>query len=108
MDGRFQLALWKQYADSVSFQLAGKALADVFYSFGVQILPVVQQALCAPECMESAHVSFHKAAEFLTRRFAPVLGNEPDVVVLLYFGLCSGAERTAACRFARAGKNRRA
>lgn len=92
MGGLFQLPLWKTYAGGVSPSLPGKILSDIAgYDFRTQILPVVQGALNAPARMAQAHLSFVRALSFLSGRFRPVLGEEPDVDILLYFGLCSGA-----------------
>lgn len=90
--GTFSMDKWERYAASISESLPPKLLEDAKdYDFDSQIFPILESALNSPSQAERAHRSFLKVTDKLPQRFYEVFGFEPDVQIVLYLGLCSGA-----------------
>ncbi|MDD4296875.1 MAG: hypothetical protein PHC69_07940 [Ruminiclostridium sp.] len=88
----FSITLWRDYADLVSPFLSQKVEEDASsYDFNKQVIPVITYALNNADKLEQAHSSFVEATQQLQKRIIEVFGNDLDVNIILYLGLCNGA-----------------
>lgn len=91
-DGTFDLAAWRQYAGSISPELAVLCETDAAgYNFSTDIAPVLSACLGKPEQMEAIHKTFLQVTQDLPKKFKHAFGTVPNVSVILYLGLCNGA-----------------
>ena len=89
-DGAFDLARWRQYANGISPTLAQKCLDDIAgYDFQKEIVPVVQWALT--QDLSPLARSFAAAVSAWEANASSLFSAEPEITVVLYLGLCSGA-----------------
>ncbi|MGI5885342.1 MAG: hypothetical protein ACOX83_10345 [Candidatus Spyradocola sp.] len=86
------LPAWRAYAAALSPALPSLCEADAAqYDWAREVLPVVRAALAQPERLRALEAAFLRAADRLRERAPLLFGGEPDLLVLLYVGLCSGA-----------------
>lgn len=91
-DGRFSLKRWEDYADAAMPGLKEKVLEDTAeYDFRRDILPVLQNLNGNRERASEAHESFLEAVRGLDEKLEQKLGFLPDMKIVFYLGLCSGA-----------------
>ena len=91
-DGGFSLKRWEDYVDAVMPGLKEKVLADTAdYDFRRDILPVLQNLNGNRERASEAHESFLEAVGGLNEKLEQKLGILPDMKIVFYLGLCSGA-----------------
>ena len=91
-DGQFRLDMWYDYAAAISPELPVKCAEDsAGYDFMNDVLPVIDQALGSPDAWQELNASFGRAADMLAEAAPALYGCDPDVQVILYLGLCSGA-----------------
>ena len=91
-NGPFNMDKWEKYADHISPSLTKKVKADCSdYHFETQILPVITHMLQNIEKAEQAHRSFVKAVKELPQKTADIFGEELEISIIFYLGLCNGA-----------------
>ena len=91
-NGPFNMDKWEKYADHISPSLTKKVKADCRdYHFETQILPIITHMLQNIEKAEQAHRSFVKAVEELPQKTADIFGEELEISIIFYLGLCNGA-----------------
>lgn len=61
------------------------------YDFDKQVIPVITYALNNAVKLEQAHSSFVEVTQQLQKRVIEVFGDDLDVNIILYLGLCNGA-----------------
>ena len=88
----FQIEKWMRYADLVYPELARKCRKDSEeYSLSTDIVPIIAQALKDPQRLRRLEKLFEEITEELRSRVHILFDYEPDVLVVLYLGLCNGA-----------------
>ncbi len=91
-EGKFNISLWEKYVDSIFPNLLNKLEEDSKdYDFEKEILPVIQNLFKSKEKALMAHSAFIKATENLSNIASEKLGENIDVSIVLYLGLCNGA-----------------
>ena len=91
-EGKFDISLWEKYADSIFPNMSNKLKEDSKdYDFEKEILPVIQNLFKSKEKALMAHSAFIKATENLSNIASEKLGENIDVSIVLYLGLCNGA-----------------
>ena len=91
-DKVFQMAYWEKYAESILPGLSDKIKKDTEgCDFQNDILPVVNYVAHNYDKLESAHRSFLLLTDGLQEKMRNILHTDPDVSVIFYLGLCSGA-----------------
>ena len=96
-NGVFDLARWRAYAQnhfgeniSLFEDDMNECLATGSYTFERDYLPVLQAVWQHP-WLEEMHQSFLAVVKGLSERLAQKFGNDLDVALVLYVGLCNGA-----------------
>ncbi len=96
-NGVFDLARWRAYAQnhfgeniSLFEDDMNECLATGSYTFERDYLPVLQAVWQHP-WLEEMHQSFLAVVKGLSERLAQKFGNDLDVDLFLYVGLCNGA-----------------
>lgn len=88
----FQMEKWTRYADSVYPGLATKCKDDSeAYTFATDILPIVVQAIKESMRLQKTVKLFKEIEEELRNNVHILFDYEPDVLIILYLGLCNGA-----------------
>jgi len=88
----FEVKSWIQYADSILSGLSLKCINDsISYSFDRDILPTIIQALNSYDRLECLKTLFDQIESELMRSIHILFDSEPDVLIILYLGLCNGA-----------------
>ncbi len=88
----FDWNIWRHYAAGISPSLASKCEEDIReYDFAREIRPVLEKSAVSGDALDRLNVSFCAAAETLRDRICRLFDTEPDVIILLYWGLCNGA-----------------
>ncbi len=88
----FDWNIWRRYAAGISPPLASKCEEDIReYDFAREIRPVLEKSAVSGDALDRLNVSFCAAAETLRDRICSLFDAEPDVTILLYWGLCNGA-----------------
>ncbi len=91
-EGNFNINLWEKYADSIFSNLSNKLKEDSKnYNFEKEVLPVIQGLLKSKEKALLAHSMFIKVTENLANIAMERLGEDIDITIVLYLGLCNGA-----------------
>lgn len=91
IEEKFNISLWEKYADSIFPNLSNKLDEDSKdYDFEKEILPVIQDLFRIKEKALLAHSAFIKATENLSNIALEKLGENIDVSIVLYLGLCNG------------------
>ena len=91
-DGIFDLSAWRQYAGSISPELAALCETDAAgYDFSADVAPVLSACLAQPEQAEAIHQAFLQVTQNLPEKFQRTFGAAPNASVILYLGLCNGA-----------------
>lgn len=92
IEGKFDISLWEKYADSIFPNLSNKLKEDSKdYDFEKEVIHVIQGLLKSKEKALMAHSAFIKATENLSNIALEKLGENIDVSIVLYLGLCNGA-----------------
>ncbi len=92
IEGKFNISLWEKYVDSIFPNLSNKLKEDSKnYNFEKEVLPVIQGLLKSREKALMAHSAFLKATENLSNIAMEKLGENIDITIVLYLGLCNGA-----------------
>lgn len=95
MSGRFDMALWEQYANGISKELPGllkKDYADNNQDDQNRIITVLNAVITERDKLEITHHSFSQAiGNDLDKRIYAVCGADLHVTIMLYLGLCNGA-----------------
>ena len=92
MDGVFNLNQWCKYAENILPNLSVKLQKDAkAYNFDKEIFPVIQNAFQNKEKLHIAHKTFLSTTKELIKSFTELFGEELDVTVIFYLGLCNGA-----------------
>ena len=96
-DGKFILDKWKTYMNSIYGNAANLVINDMKECFGSgdyvyekDILPIIT-AVYKHADLEILHSSFCKVTEGLNKKVNDCFGNEVDIDIVLYVGLCNGA-----------------
>ena len=96
-DGKFILDKWKEYMNSIYDNTANLVIDDMKECFGngdyvyeKDILPIIT-AVYKHADLEILHSSFCKVTEGLNKKVNDCFGNEVDIDIVLYVGLCNGA-----------------
>ena len=96
-DGAFNLNKWELYINSIydnSADIFKNDLMEYLNSgkcvYERDILPILNAVNMHP-ALELLHNSFHKVTDRLNERMIACFGNELDVDIVLYIGLCNGA-----------------
>ena len=90
--GVFDLQNWREYAAGIHPALAGKCEDDIKdYNFQQDILPVIDRALRHRERLRQLGVNCEKTVDALRSRLPDLFHEEPELDIILYLGLCSGA-----------------
>ncbi len=96
-DGMFQRANWEIYINSVYADSAhvfiddlNECLDDGSYVYEKDVLPVLNAVYNHPES-EVLHTSFCEITEGLNQKVIECFGQELDIDIVLYVGLCNGA-----------------
>jgi len=91
-EGNFNISLWGKYVDSIFPNMSNKLKEDSKdYDFEKEIIPVIQDLLKGKEKALMAHNAFIKATENLSNIASEKLGEDIDITIVLYLGLCNGA-----------------
>jgi hypothetical protein len=91
-DNKFEMNIWRAYITNIDPAMLGKIESDAQrYDIHKQIVPIINQALINTSKMELSHNSFISATNGLSEKVADQLGQEIDVEIMLYLGLCNGA-----------------
>lgn len=97
-NGAFSMEAWERYASGIHPALAGlcRSDADECLSTGQinweeHFLPVLNAVFSDSEKREAAHRTFLSAVNGLENRIVSAFGRVPDVEIIFYVGLCSGA-----------------
>ncbi len=92
IEGKFSISLWEKYVDSIFPNLSNKLKEDSKnYNFEKEVLPVIQGLLKSKDKALMAHSAFIKATENLSNIAMEKLGENIDITIVLYLGLCNGA-----------------
>ena len=96
-DGKFILDKWKEYMNSIYGNAANFVIDDMKECFGngdyvyeKDILPIIT-AVYKHADLEILYSSFCKVTEGLNKKVNDCFGNEVDIDIVLYVGLCNGA-----------------
>lgn len=96
-DGKFILDKWKTYMNSIYGNAANFVIDDMKECFGSgdyvyekDILPIIT-AVYKHADLEILHSSFCKVTEGLNKKVNDCFGNEVDMDIVFYVGLCNGA-----------------
>ena len=93
----FELPRWEAYMDAALPGAKELCLRDMRecvaagYPWETAFLPVLNAAVRDSDARQKTAASFHRAADGLEQRLCARFGRVPDVDVVLYLGLCSGA-----------------
>lgn len=97
-NGCFNMQRWNAYAGSIHPGLAELCHDDVRevlstgeFSWEENFMPVLNAVFADPAKREAAHESFLAATCGLEEKITAVFGRAPDVEIIFYVGLCSGA-----------------
>lgn len=97
-NGCFSMDRWKSYADSIHPDLAklctddmNEVLATGEFNWEEHFLPVLNAVSQNVALCNFAHESFQAAVAGLEEKILQRFGRTPDVEIILYLGLCSGA-----------------
>lgn len=96
--GAFSMDRWTEYAQGIHPDLAKLCKDDVDevlstgqYSWETDYLPVLNAVFADPAKREAAHASFLTSTHGLEEKITAAFGRAPDVEIIFYVGLCSGA-----------------
>lgn len=88
----FQIEKWTRYADLVYPGLALKCKNDSeVYSFSTDVLPIIVQTTKDWTRLQRLAELFKEIEEELSNSVHILFDYEPDVLIILYLGLCNGA-----------------
>ncbi|MBO5092232.1 MAG: hypothetical protein J6C61_07105 [Clostridia bacterium] len=88
----FNISLWEKYADSIFPNLSNKLEEDSKdYDFEKKILPVIQNLFKSKEKALMSQSAFIKVTDNLSNIAIEMLGEDIDITIVLYLGLCNGA-----------------
>lgn len=88
----FEVKSWTKYADSILLGLSQKCINDsISYSFDREVLPTIIQALNSRDRLERLKNLFDQIENELNRSIHILFDSYPDVLIILYLGLCNGA-----------------
>ena len=93
----FELPRWEAYMDAALPGAKELCLRDMRecvaagYPWETAFLPVLNAAVRDSDARQKTVEAFHHAADSLERRLCSKFGRAPDVDLVLYLGLCSGA-----------------
>lgn len=97
-NGCFSIDRWDEYARGIHPGLADlchedvrEVLATGEFSWEENYMPVLNAAFADPAKREAAHASFLAATRGLGEKITAAFGRTPDVEIIFYVGLCSGA-----------------
>lgn len=91
-EGKFNISLWEKYVDSIFPNMSNKLKEDSKdYDFEKEILPVIQNLFKSKEKALMSQSAFIKATENLSNIASEKLGEDIDITIVLYLGLCNGA-----------------
>ena len=96
-NGIFNMEKWEAYINSIYDNSADifkndlkECLTGSDYTFEKDILPVIN-AVHGCQDLETLHASFNKATKNLNERIINCFGQELDIDIVLYIGLCNAA-----------------
>ena len=96
-NGIFNMEKWEAYINSIYDNSADifkndlkECLTCSDYTFEKDILPVIN-AVHGCQALETLHASFNKATKNLNERIINCFGQELDIDIVLYIGLCNAA-----------------
>ena len=97
-NGAFSIERWNEYAKAIHPELpklcrddADECISSGQYTWEDSFLPVLNAVIADKAKREAAHASFLTAVEGLEAKIVSVFGRAPDVEIIFYVGLCSGA-----------------
>ena len=87
----FDIDLWRKYAEEISKELPSKCEKDAKeYDFNKSVLPVLEAAL-SEEKIDFVSRNFQTVIDTLNDNLSKLFDTDPDINIILYFGLCNGA-----------------
>ena len=88
----FEIKTWGQYADSILSGLSKKCIDDSSsYCVDREIRPIVIQALNSNGRLYALEKQFAQIQTELNQSIHLLFNSDPDVLIILYLGLCNGA-----------------
>ncbi len=88
----FDICVWRQYADKIHPELADKCENDIKdYDFQKDVLPVIHYALRDRQRLLRLSGIYEKVIDTMEERLRVLFDQEPELDIILYLGLCSGA-----------------
>lgn len=92
MDGKFDLNLYREYANSISPTLFEKVYDDCQdYDFDAEVVPVMEDAMRKVDKLNEINASFNQMVNVNLARVTEIANVEFPVQIILYLGLCNGA-----------------
>lgn len=97
-DEQFDLTAWRRYAACVHPNLPQKCEDDIQarfqkqgYGFETDVQPILEDCLRHPAALQEIGAVFDAVALTLQQNLTCLFDAEPDIMILLYLGLCNGA-----------------
>ena len=96
-DGKFSIDKWKNYINQIYSNSAELFLSDMKecldngkYTYENNILPILNDVYENPK-LDTLHKSFKKVVNQLNQKVLDTFGEELNIDIVLYMGLCNGA-----------------
>lgn len=97
-NGVFSMERWTEYAQAIHPDLPklcrddmDECLSTGQFTWEENFLPVLNAVIADDAKREAAHASFLSAVDGLAEKITAAFGRTPDVEIIFYVGLCSGA-----------------